>query len=66
MVSRWTCLAIQGNETSIVDTPERTECWLMKEGHPHALLLSCPLEKKAEMQQFVAEIKAEAGAIASR
>lgn len=58
-ISRWTVLAIQGNEIQVVDTLERSEAWMVKNGHPHALLLSCPLDKRSEMEGVISELKAE-------
>lgn len=49
MVSRITYMMIQANEVRIIDTPERTECWTVKNGELHALMLSCPLDKRPEM-----------------
>ncbi len=59
MVSRLTVMMIQTNEVAYIDTRERSELWLLREGEPHALLVSCPLDKKHEMEQFVADVKAE-------
>ena len=59
-ISRWTVMAIQANDVEVVDAIDRSEAWLMKEGYPHALLLSCPLDKRAEMETVIANIKAEA------
>lgn len=57
MVSRWTALAIQTNETEVVETVERCELWTKKEGVPHALVLSCPLDKRTDLERVVQEIK---------
>lgn len=57
MVTRITVMMIQGNTTQIIETPERCECWLMKDNYPHALLLSCPLDKRTELEQFIKDVK---------
>jgi hypothetical protein len=57
MVSRITAMMIQSNETTIIETPERLECWTVKDGHPHALMLSCPLDKRAELEHVIAALK---------
>ena len=62
-ISRWTVMAIQGNDVAVIDTPERSEAWMVKGGRPHALLLSCPLEKRAVMERVLADLKAEASAV---
>jgi hypothetical protein len=60
-ISRLTYWMIQGNDVLFIDTPERSECWICHEpGVPHAIVLSCPLEKRTEMERAVAEIKAQA------
>ena len=56
-VSRWTVMAIQANDIKIIDTPERCEAWMMHGVHLHALLLSCPLDKRAELEQFIDDVK---------
>lgn len=56
-ISRITCLMILTNEVQVFDTDQRSEAWLMHEGRKHALLLSCPLDKRAEMEAIIAEIK---------
>ncbi len=58
-ISLLTILKIQANEVEIVDTSERTEAWMMKDGHPHCLLLSCPHVNKPELEALIAKIKAE-------
>lgn len=55
-------MAIIANDVEVIDAIDRSEAWLMKEGYPHALLLSCPLDKRAEMETVIANIKAEANA----
>lgn len=59
-VSRMTVWMIQANEVEVIDKADRSEAWLIKAGAPHALLLSCPHEKRHEMEQFIRELKAEA------
>lgn len=59
MISRMTAWTIQANDVQIVDTPERSECWILKNGAPHALMLSCPLDKRNEMEALVKELKEE-------
>lgn len=54
-----TAMMIQGNDVEFRDTLERSECWIVKNGIPHALMLSCPLDKRAEMEKIVANLKAE-------
>lgn len=49
---------IQGNEVMFIDAPDRSECWICHEpGVPHALVLSCPHDKRLEMESYVAELK---------
>lgn len=60
-ISRATVWMIQGNDVRILQTPNRWETWLVKEGSFHALLLSCPLDKREEMATFVRETKKEVG-----
>lgn len=60
MVSRITYMMIQSNDVEIVETTERCEAWMMKEGHPHALMLSCPLDKRKELEDVIKQIKDEA------
>ena len=60
-VSRITVWMIQGNEVKILETPVRWEAWLIKENAPHALLLSCPLDKLEELEQFIKDVKLEVG-----
>ena len=50
-------MMIQGNEVEFIDTLERSECWSVKNGVRHALMLSCPLDKRPEMEKLVKEIK---------
>ena len=50
-------MMIQSNETVIIETSERVECWIIKDSKPHALMLSCPLDKKHEMIEAVEQIK---------
>lgn len=57
MVSRLTAMMIQSNEVAFRDTPERSECWILHDGKPHALVLSCPLDKRVELETVVQEIK---------
>lgn len=58
-ISRLTVMMIKSNEVKIINTPERSEAWMIKEGRPHALLLSCPHNKQGEMEQFIADVKSE-------
>ena len=57
MVSRLTAWTIQYNEVEVIETSERCECWLIKDGRPHALLLSCPLDKRADMDDAIRQFK---------
>lgn len=57
-VSRYTCLAIQSNPVRIIETPERWEAWIERNGIPHALVLSCSIDRKADLEKAVADIKA--------
>ena len=57
-ITRLTALMINGNDVEFVDTPERSECWIKHGDAPHALVLSCPLDRRQEMERAVAEIKA--------
>ncbi len=59
MVSRLTYLTICTNEVQFIDTPQRSECWIVKDGRPHALQLSCPLDKRKEMEELIASWKVE-------
>lgn len=54
-----TAMMIQGNNGEFVTTAERHEYWITKEGRPHALMLSAPLDKRAELEDAVEKIKAE-------
>ena len=56
-ISTITALMIQANEVQIVDTADRTEAWILHDGRPPALMLSCPIEHKAQLEKTVAEIK---------
>lgn len=58
MISRITALMIQGNHVMFVDTADETECWICHEPNvPHALMLSCPKDKRADLEKIVAKIK---------
>lgn len=57
MVSRITAWMIQANDVEIVDTPERCEAWTVKDGSLHALMLSCPLDKRHELVEAISLIK---------
>lgn len=57
MVSRLTVWTIQANETIIIDTETRSECWMLKDGKPHALMLSAPLEYRQELEKAVEDIR---------
>jgi hypothetical protein len=46
-------------EVEIIETTKRHECWLIKDGRPHALMLSAPLDKRADLEDAVAKLKAE-------
>jgi hypothetical protein len=57
-VSRLSAMMIQANDVVFIDTPERSECWICHEpGVPHALVLSCSLDRRADMERAVAEIR---------
>lgn len=56
-ISRWTCLAIRANEVKILETPDRWEAWICRDGTPHALVLSCPKENKADLEKAVQDIR---------
>jgi len=61
-ISRWTAMAIQANKIEVVNTGlvgERSEAWLMKNGQPHALLLSCSINDRPEMESLIEKLKAE-------
>lgn len=55
-VSMITCMMIAGNDTRIYEL-ERCELWLLHDGEPHTLLASCPLDKRHEMEDFIAMCK---------
>jgi hypothetical protein len=57
-VARITAWMIQSNDVQIIDKHDRTECWTIRDGSPHALMLSCQLDKRHEMEEFVAALKA--------
>ena len=59
-ISRFTVMMIQSNEIMYLDTEERSEAWISKYGRPHALLLSCALDKRPEMENVIAKLKSEA------
>lgn len=61
MVSRITVWMIQANEVQIVETSERCEAWTVKDGTLHALMLSCPLDKRKELEKVIKDIKDSAG-----
>lgn len=56
MVSRLTCWMIQSNPVQIIETPERCEAWIEKDGVPHALVLSCPLDRRPDLEKAIQEI----------
>ena len=58
-VSRITAMMIHSNDGEIVETPERLEYWIIKEGRRHALMLSCPLDKRAELEDAITQFKKE-------
>jgi hypothetical protein len=58
-VSRLTAMTIFYGEVEIIETTKRHECWLIKDGRPHALMLSAPLDKRADLEDAVAKLKAE-------
>jgi len=49
---------IHANPVEILETPERFEAWTMKENLPHALMLSCDLNHKKDLEEAIASIKA--------
>lgn len=59
MVSRITYWMIQSNEVEIIETHEQCEAWIKKNGQLHALLLSCPLDKRTKLEEFIKDAKAE-------
>lgn len=63
MVSRLTAMMVATNEVKVIETSERVECWLVKDGDLHALLLSCPLGKRADMDSSIASIKETYGTV---
>jgi hypothetical protein len=59
-VSQLSVMMLQSNDVVFFDTDERSECWICHEpGVPHARVLSCPHDKRPEMEKFVADVKAE-------
>jgi hypothetical protein len=58
-MSRITYLMLQSNAVLFINTSDRSECWITKDGTtPHALMLSCSLDKRQEMEKVVADVKA--------
>jgi hypothetical protein len=58
-ISLSTVITIQTNEIKVIDTTERSEAWMVKGGNLHSLLLSCPLDKRSEMEKIISEIQSE-------
>lgn len=56
-ISVLTAWKIETNETTILESEERVELWLVKNGVPHSLLLSCPHANKEDLLKAVEEIK---------
>jgi hypothetical protein len=48
-----TLMMLQSNPVKVIDTSDRSEAWLVKDGNLHALLLSCPIDRKGDMQAFI-------------
>lgn len=61
MLSRLTAAMIESNEVRLVENTaeNRWECWTVKDGELHALMLSAPLDKKQQLEDCVAKLKAE-------
>ena len=55
-----TVMMLQSNPIKVIDTPDRSEAWLVKDGNLHALLLSCPIDMKCDMQAFIDTVQKEA------
>jgi hypothetical protein len=60
-VTLLTAITVATNETRIIQTPIRHECWLIRNGQPHALLLSCPLDKLADLEKAIESLKRDYG-----
>jgi hypothetical protein len=56
-ISRLTAMMLQTNEVTIIDTDVRSEAWIVKNGKPHALMLSCPFDKRQDMEKAIKELK---------
>ena len=56
-ISRITAMMLQTNDVQIIDTDVRSEAWIVKNGNPHALMLSCPLDKRQDMEKVIKELK---------
>lgn len=57
MVSRITAWTVQHNEVEVIETSERCECWLIQDSKRTELLLSCPLENRADMDDAIQKFK---------
>ena len=57
MVSRLTAINIATNDIIFLKTRDRVECWICRDGRPHALQLSAPLDKEFEFVAAVTEIR---------
>lgn len=56
-ISRITAMMLQTNDVQIIDTDVRSEAWIVKNGNLHALMLSCPLDKRQDMEKVIKELK---------
>ncbi len=56
-ISHVTAIMLQTNDVQIIDTDVRSEAWIVKNGNPHALMLSCPLDKRQDMEKVIKELK---------
>jgi hypothetical protein len=50
-------MMLQTNDVQIIDTDVRSEAWIVKNGNPHALMLSCPLDKRQDMEKVIKKLK---------
>ena len=56
-ISRLTAMMLQTNDVTIIDTAVRSEVWIVKNGNPHTLMVSCPLDKRQDMEKVIKELK---------
>lgn len=56
-ISRITAMMLQTNDVTIIDTHVRSEAWIVKNGKRHALMLSCPLDKRQDMEKVIKKLK---------